>query len=137
MTKSAKPIALSLFSGAGGMDLGVTQAGFRVLACVESDPHCCETLRAWTKRTRKKTEIGDPPVLVTSAASAGNDDEETATVELGLVQKMWTSISRLPREWSNTRVILTVSPGSTFTKYQSSPGPSAGPLKSKSAVTPT
>jgi len=38
--------ALSLFSGAGGMDIGVAKAGFKVLACVEIDPHCCETLRA-------------------------------------------------------------------------------------------
>jgi DNA (cytosine-5)-methyltransferase 1 len=38
--------AMSLFSGAGGMDLGVRQAGFRVLAGVELDPHCCASLRA-------------------------------------------------------------------------------------------
>jgi DNA (cytosine-5)-methyltransferase 1 len=38
--------AVSLFSGAGGMDLGVRQAGFRVLAGVELDPHCCASLRA-------------------------------------------------------------------------------------------
>jgi DNA (cytosine-5)-methyltransferase 1 len=38
--------ALSLFSGAGGMDLGVRQAGFRVLAGVELDQHCCASLRA-------------------------------------------------------------------------------------------
>ncbi|NER39283.1 MAG: DNA (cytosine-5-)-methyltransferase [Oscillatoria sp. SIO1A7] len=44
-----KPIAVSLFSGAGGMDLGVAQAGFKVLASIEKDPYCCETLRfaAW------------------------------------------------------------------------------------------
>jgi len=41
----AKPIALSLFSGAGGMDLGVTEAGFEILASIEKDPYCCETLR--------------------------------------------------------------------------------------------
>lgn len=44
--------AVSLFSGAGGMDLGVAQAGFELLASVEIDPHCCETLRAWAKRKR-------------------------------------------------------------------------------------
>ena len=38
--------AISLFSGAGGMDVGVRQAGFDVLACVEIDKNCCETLRA-------------------------------------------------------------------------------------------
>ncbi len=40
-----KPIAISLFSGAGGMDIGMRDAGFDVRACVEIDPSCCETLR--------------------------------------------------------------------------------------------
>lgn len=37
--------AISLFSGAGGMDIGVEQAGFAVKACVEIDHNCCNTLR--------------------------------------------------------------------------------------------
>jgi len=37
--------ALSLFSGAGGMDIGIRQAGFEILACIEKDPYCCQTLR--------------------------------------------------------------------------------------------
>ncbi len=41
-----RPVALSLFSGAGGMDLGVKQAGFDIRAAIEIDPHCCESLRA-------------------------------------------------------------------------------------------
>lgn len=49
--------AISLFSGAGGMDIGVGQAGFEVLACVEIDPHCCETLRSAATRERRKTRI--------------------------------------------------------------------------------
>jgi DNA (cytosine-5)-methyltransferase 1 len=40
------PLALSLFTGAGGLDLGVRQAGFRVVGGVEIDPNCCETLEA-------------------------------------------------------------------------------------------
>ena len=38
--------AISLFSGAGGMDVGVLQAGFDIKACVEIDKNCCATLRA-------------------------------------------------------------------------------------------
>ena len=38
--------AISLFSGAGGMDIGFAAAGFKILACVEVDPACCQTLRA-------------------------------------------------------------------------------------------
>ena len=49
--------AVSLFSGAGGMDVGIMQADFDVLACVEADPHCCETLRAAATREKRKTLI--------------------------------------------------------------------------------
>jgi DNA (cytosine-5)-methyltransferase 1 len=49
--------AVSLFSGTGGMDIGVIQAGFDVLACVEIDPHCCETLRAAVIREQRRTRI--------------------------------------------------------------------------------
>ena len=38
-------IAVSLFSGAGGMDIGVRQAGFNVVSCTEIDKNCCDTLR--------------------------------------------------------------------------------------------
>lgn len=44
------PSAVSLFSGAGGLDIGMQQAGFEVLACVERDPHCCTTLRSAQQR---------------------------------------------------------------------------------------
>jgi len=38
--------AISLFSGAGGLDLGVERAGYRVLAALEYDPDSAATLRA-------------------------------------------------------------------------------------------
>jgi DNA (cytosine-5)-methyltransferase 1 len=38
--------AISLFSGAGGLDLGFERAGFRILASVEYDADACATLRA-------------------------------------------------------------------------------------------
>jgi len=53
----SKLTALSLFSGAGGMDIGVTQAGFDILACIESDPYACETLRANISRERKTAKV--------------------------------------------------------------------------------
>lgn len=40
--------AVSLFSGCGGLDLGVAQAGFDVLASVEIDAHAVESLERWT-----------------------------------------------------------------------------------------
>jgi DNA (cytosine-5)-methyltransferase 1 len=50
-------LALSLFSGGGGMDIGVMEAGFSVIACLELDPHCCETLRAATAREERSTRV--------------------------------------------------------------------------------
>lgn len=49
--------AVSLFSGAGGFDIGVREAGFDILACVDNDPNCCETLRASCERERHTTKI--------------------------------------------------------------------------------
>ena len=37
--------SISLFAGAGGMDLGVDGAGFKTVCAIESDPHCAATLR--------------------------------------------------------------------------------------------
>jgi len=36
---------ISLFSGAGGMDIGFGMAGFETAVAVEYDKSCCETLR--------------------------------------------------------------------------------------------
>ena len=36
--------AISLFSGAGGLDLGLAEVGIETLACVEIDRHCVSTL---------------------------------------------------------------------------------------------
>ena len=43
--KSTKGKVISLFSGAGGFDIGLEQAGFETVACVEIDPDCRATLR--------------------------------------------------------------------------------------------
>lgn len=45
MKSSKKKLrAISLFSGAMGLDLGLEQAGFDILACVENDKKCAETI---------------------------------------------------------------------------------------------
>ena len=45
-------LALSLFAGAGGMDIGVGAAGFKTACAIELDPHCTSTLR---RNARGKT----------------------------------------------------------------------------------
>ena len=51
---------LSLFSGAGGLDLGFEQAGFDIVACVEIEPAYCATLERNVQKGvhfSKKTEV--------------------------------------------------------------------------------
>jgi len=43
--KHIRPKVISLFSGAGGLDIGFEQAGFSIAVAVEMDPACCDTLR--------------------------------------------------------------------------------------------
>ena len=45
MSNAARATAISLFAGAGGMDIGVDRAGFKTVCAIESDPHCASTLR--------------------------------------------------------------------------------------------
>ncbi|HHI79862.1 MAG TPA: DNA cytosine methyltransferase, partial [Planctomycetes bacterium] len=49
--------AVSLFSGAGGMDIGIREAGFEILAEIELDEHCCSTLRANAERSNDSVRI--------------------------------------------------------------------------------
>jgi DNA (cytosine-5)-methyltransferase 1 len=54
---AARLTAVSLFSGAGGMDIGVEAAGFRNLCCVEWDPNAAETLRQKAERHATGTRV--------------------------------------------------------------------------------
>lgn len=46
MGAPAKPVAVDLFSGCGGLTLGLKRAGFRVAVAVEHDSLACRTYRA-------------------------------------------------------------------------------------------
>lgn len=48
---------VSLFSGAGGLDLGLERAGFNILAQVEMDAGCVQTLTRQAKNRRAPTTV--------------------------------------------------------------------------------
>lgn len=64
MPRAKKYRALSLFSGAMGLDVGLEQSGrFRVLACVEREPAFCATIR----RNRDAGHVGNRRLRVYEA----------------------------------------------------------------------
>ncbi|MBQ6472152.1 MAG: DNA cytosine methyltransferase [Victivallales bacterium] len=78
-SREALPV-ISLFSGAGGLDIGFEQAGFRTAVMVELDPACCRTLR----RNMPNVPIleGDINQMTTSTilSAAGLEPLEAALV---------------------------------------------------------
>ena len=68
-----KLTAFSIFSGAGGMDIGVMQAGFEILACIELDHNCCDTLRENIKRENRETTVYEGDIPTFSPKSIMND----------------------------------------------------------------
>lgn len=60
--------AISLFAGAGGMDVGIGQAGIRTLCAIEADACCGATLRR--NDSRKVVWQADPGVIEPARAMA-------------------------------------------------------------------
>ena len=63
-----KPSVISLFTGAGGLDLGFHAAGLATAAAVEMDRRCCETLSA-NKARRYCWRVIEAPIEEVSSKS--------------------------------------------------------------------
>jgi DNA (cytosine-5)-methyltransferase 1 len=69
--------ALSLYTGAGGLDLGLEAAGFECRAAVEIDQDCIATLRAnrdWPVIDRSIHDVSSAKLLRTAGLEAGEAD---------------------------------------------------------------
>ncbi|WP_225438359.1 DNA cytosine methyltransferase [Candidatus Frankia nodulisporulans] len=57
---SGRPLAVDLFSGAGGLSLGLEQAGWTVVAAVDHDPRAVETHRANFRGKAMQLDLSEP-----------------------------------------------------------------------------
>lgn len=64
--KRKKLTAVSLFTGAGGLDLGIESAGFKVKLCVEIDEDCQATL----EKNRPKWQLSEPASIYELSGAA-------------------------------------------------------------------
>lgn len=65
--------SISLFSGAGGMDIGIRAAGFKVLAEVEVDQHCCSTLRNAVLKNKTETVVINSDIRKLNPTTLGEE----------------------------------------------------------------
>ena len=65
---------LSLFTGAGGLDLGLEAAGFQTAAAVENDPVACRTLAYnvdWTLIPQDIHDVSSADILNVAGLEVG------------------------------------------------------------------
>jgi DNA (cytosine-5)-methyltransferase 1 len=75
---ASSPSLVSLFTGAGGLDIGLEQAGFCTVAAVECDDDCVQTLHANQKAMHPLSGdeclLSQAKIVAKGIESAGRDD---------------------------------------------------------------
>lgn len=70
----ARPKAISLYSGAGGLDYGFEAAGFETAVALEMDADCCNTMRrnrSWSVIERSIFEVPSDEILAAGRLKRG------------------------------------------------------------------
>ena len=75
---------VSLFSGAGGLDLGLERAGWNCLTQLDADEDCAETLRRTTKNSEQPIPVLETPLEQLSVENL-MDVAEVGPGQLGLL----------------------------------------------------
>lgn len=74
----ARPTVVSLYSGAGGMDLGFARAGCDVLACIDNNADATATLRAnrdkELRRSNRRKHLANAEILCADVADVSARD---------------------------------------------------------------
>jgi DNA (cytosine-5)-methyltransferase 1 len=113
---------ISLFTGAGGLDIGFEQAGFDVLGCVDNDPEACKTLRynrpqwpvfegdirLYRPAVSADLVIGGPPCQGFSPAGKGDPDDPR--------NFLWREYFRVVKEVRPRGIVLENVSGMTHAK---------------------
>ena len=103
MQRIAKPVAIELFSGAGGLSLGFELAGFTIAVAVEKEPYAAATYRhnhPDTVLIENDVQLLDP---IECLNGAGTDPDCVAAVICGLPCQGFSESNRRTRTLSNPR----------------------------------
>lgn len=77
VSRMSRPKAVSLYTGAGGLDYGVESAGFEIAAAIELDHDSCETIRAsrsWAIIERSIFDTSSEEIMEVAAVRPGEID---------------------------------------------------------------
>lgn len=106
------PSVLSLFTGAGGLDIGFERSGYTVVGCVDNDPEACKTIRynrpEWpvfegdirdfVPSLAADVVIGGPPCQGFSTAGKGNPSDPR--------NFLWREYFRVVRQLSPRAIVF-------------------------------